>query len=1282
MSRLQPSINNNSILDPLLPEQELALPLHLAETGHIRFHPVGTNYLWSEAQSLPNILLHENRPGLLRSFVCYPTQPSSDPFRCCISVEDYSLSSFGAARKCPSLIHNVTEKSKFKNIVKGVFNVAQERKYHIHHMKIITPFLVKNSLPISLALVVESCGFSHSIVIAKGNSASCFAVDSTHDLEVTYRIEDRNHEHKGIAHIILPSYQILEQEQVEDGKQGLASLTSQFKSFQGFVSMEEKVKQSSYLFLNSSMNGDRDKYPEYPSGKAGNSVESTVHSLSEEAMPYMYDPVDHIPAAELLVSLAASSNLIRDEKVHRMTWSAPFPLAPSSGSTNVTIPKSNATGAFLISATLITAMGELSGRTKAIAFQPRYIICNACNKDLCFKQKGTNIFNYLPVGKHCHLHLSDVSRELLVSLRFNDRGWQWSGCFLPDCLGDVQLKMRNYISGELIMIRVEVQNADLALRDEKLIPRSDGSYSTQLILLSEDKTGFMPYRIDNFSMERLRIYQHRCESMETIVHPYTSSKYAWDEPYYAHRIIVEVPGEQILGTYNLDNIQEDAPIHLPSTSEKPERKLFISVHADGAMKVLSIIDSSYHIVRDTIGSNFAGAKDKRKSEPEVNFSEVVKFHFPFVGISLMSSNPKELIFMCVRGATTVFMQSSEKQKFISQISSLQIDNQQSDTPYPVVVSFDNENKGRSMDSSKYKDNFLQNQHDDMGSSIIGVPVFYLSASKWRRSDVLLVSFEYITLRLAPLCLELDEQFILCLLEFSRNVYSRLQRTSAKSFHQGLVYCNEGSYNLTWYKSSSSATHDAKLLPSVAAMGAPWQPIYLLARRQKKIYIGVLELAPINISVSFSSTPWMVRNEVFVEVEKLTCFNCSAFQRGIMALVDVEGVPILLGQLSIQHLMASPRSLHDILVRHYMRQLLHGIYKLFGSVGVIGNPLGFARNIGLGIKDFMSVSSRSVIQSPFGILTGVVEGSKSLFSNTIYALSSATTQFSKSAHKWIVAFTFNEQTVANNDMLCQTTNLHSKGVLNEFLEGLTGFLQSPIRGAEKHGLPGVLSGVAMGTIGLVARPVASLLEGTAKTAQSIRNRSSPHLSSHRRVRLPRPLARELPLSPYSWEDAIGLTMLQQADGAKYKDEIYVICKSLKMAGKFIVISEQHVLVVYCSCLVGLGLLDFAGVPSNLTWVIEMEMKLESIVLVDRTDASVNIVVSNAEVTCRHKKVGSRHKSWVPPISAPFIYLSVELPSDLEAEDVLQVLLSAIQIKREKRCGFQVLHRANLNKASSC
>lgn len=92
-------------------------------------------------------------------------------------------------------------------------------------------------------------------------------------------------------------------------------------------------------------------------------------------------------------------------------------------------------------------------------------------------------------------------RELLVSIRFNEPGWQWSGSFLPDHLGDTQLKMRNYVSGRLSMIRVEVQNADVSIRDEKIVGSLNGNSGTNLILLSDDDTGYMPYRIDNFSKE-------------------------------------------------------------------------------------------------------------------------------------------------------------------------------------------------------------------------------------------------------------------------------------------------------------------------------------------------------------------------------------------------------------------------------------------------------------------------------------------------------------------------------------------------------------------------------------------------------------------------------------------------------------------------------------------------------------------------------------------------------------------------------------------------------------
>ena len=92
-------------------------------------------------------------------------------------------------------------------------------------------------------------------------------------------------------------------------------------------------------------------------------------------------------------------------------------------------------------------------------------------------------------------------RELLVSVRFDGPGWQWSGSFFPDHLGDAQLKMRNSASGVSYMVRVEVQNADLDVHSKKFSGRNNINTGTVLILLSDDKTGFVPYRIDNFSME-------------------------------------------------------------------------------------------------------------------------------------------------------------------------------------------------------------------------------------------------------------------------------------------------------------------------------------------------------------------------------------------------------------------------------------------------------------------------------------------------------------------------------------------------------------------------------------------------------------------------------------------------------------------------------------------------------------------------------------------------------------------------------------------------------------
>ncbi|KAK3177771.1 hypothetical protein Dsin_002283 [Dipteronia sinensis] len=64
---------------------------------------------------------------------------------------------------------------------------------------------------------------------------------------------------------------------------------------------------------------------------------------------------------------------------------------------------------------------------------------------------------------------------------------------------------------------------------------------------------------------------------------------------------------------------------------------------------------------------------------------------------------------------------------------------------------------------------------------------------------------------------------------------------------------------------------------------------------------------------------------------------------------------------------------------------------------------------------------------------MAQGTTSLESNTVYALSDAATQFSKAAHKGIVAFTFDDQAVARMEKQQKGVASHSKGVINEVLE---------------------------------------------------------------------------------------------------------------------------------------------------------------------------------------------------------------------------------------------------------
>lgn len=104
----------------------------------------------------------------------------------------------------------------------------------------------------------------------------------------------------------------------------------------------------------------------------------------------------------------------------------------------------------------------------------------------------------------------------------------------------------------------------------------------------------------------------------------------------------------------------------------------------------------------------------------------VWIHYIIIGNFLFF---KELVFTCAKETTVVLMQSLNQQKISFKTLTLQIDNQLSDTPYPIMLSFDKESRGRST-------NILRSRENNTVE-----PIFYFSAAKWRNMDKSLLSFE-------------------------------------------------------------------------------------------------------------------------------------------------------------------------------------------------------------------------------------------------------------------------------------------------------------------------------------------------------------------------------------------------------------------------------------------------------------------------------------------------------------------------------------------------------------
>ncbi|QHO07524.1 Putative vacuolar protein sorting-associated proteinC [Arachis hypogaea] len=94
----------------------------------------------------------------------------------------------------------------------------------------------------------------------------------------------------------------------------------------------------------------------------------------------------------------------------------------------------------------------------------------------------------------------------------------------------------------------------------------------------------------------------------------------------------------------------------------------------------------------------------------------------------------------------------------------------------------------------------------------------------------------------------------------------------------------------------------------------------------------------------------------------------------------------------------------LFIRYGLVGFLFDLTFVLNSAGLLMEHLVAYFCFDLGIRDFLSVPAKNImqywynLQNPTRLVTGMAQGTSSLLSNTVYAISDAASQFSKAARK--------------------------------------------------------------------------------------------------------------------------------------------------------------------------------------------------------------------------------------------------------------------------------------------
>ena len=508
--------------------------------------------------------------------------------------------------------------------------------------------------------------------------------------------------------------------------------------------------------------------------------------------------------------------------------------------------------------------------------------------------------------------------------------------------------------------------------------------------------------------------------------------YAWDYPAAERK-------ELVLSAYgkerhvSLAEIGNLLPMKLPpAQGTKHSRIIDINVVAKGPTQTLLL--SNYKPSRSLYRqkSNLASQSSLGNSFEVKNLNTETTFRaqlrFAGIGLSLINRHRRELAYLTFRDIELKYDESVLYQTIHATIKWIQIDNQLYGGIFPLIL--------------------YPSVVPKTGKEMDVHPNFHAMVTRVKDDTYGVLYIKYATVLLQQMTLEIDEDFIFALLDFSKI--------------PGLT---------------ESLEDEGKLADEALDIPEPQQQ-----HQGQDIYFELLHIQPTQLDLSF------VRTERVNVEDKTTSRNPLMFFLNIMtmAIGNVNDAPVRLNSLMIENARVSLPVLLQHVQNHYSQEFLYQVHKILGSADFLGNPVGLFNNISSGVADIFYEPYQGLIMTdrPQELGIGIAKGATSFVKKSVFGVTDSMSKFTGSISKGLAAATLDKQFQDRRRMTrARNRPRHAlygvtegaNSFVSSVASGVGGLARKPIEGAEREGMTGFFKGVGKGVLGLATKPAIGVFD---------------------------------------------------------------------------------------------------------------------------------------------------------------------------------------------------------------